>query len=111
MAKKLYSCYKHILGLFAGLKKPASRLVSPHAALFIHSAKQCFSLTQPASFSQDSVSRTGPFFLSYVPNKHFYSYPLFSNPLFSTCNPIISMCFSYSYVSQILRSKGALRPT
>ena len=45
------------------------------------------------------------FFLSYVPNKHFYSYPLFSNPLFSTCSPVLFMCFSYSYVSQILRFK------
>ena len=35
------------------------------------------------------------FFLSYVANNHFYSYPLFSNPLFSTCNPILSLRFSY----------------
>ena len=48
------------LGSFAGLEVPDQPAAPPHVLLFIKPVKQCFSLTQPASFSQVSDQRTGP---------------------------------------------------
>jgi len=49
-----------IMAPFAGLEVPDQPAAPPHILLFIKPAKQCFSFTQPVSFSKVSVSRTGP---------------------------------------------------
>ena len=54
------SCFL-LLAPFAGLDRPDQPTDPPHISLFIKPAKQCFSLTQPASFSQVSDQRTGLF--------------------------------------------------
>ena len=54
------SCFL-LLAPFAGLEVPDQPAAFPHILLFNKLAEQCFSLTQPASFSQVSDQRTGLF--------------------------------------------------
>ena len=60
MATSIFVSIKYIMAPFAGLDRPDQPADPPHISLFIKPAKQCFSLTQPTSFSQNSASRTGP---------------------------------------------------
>ena len=46
------------MGSFAGLEVPDQPAAPPHILLFTKLAEQCFSFTQPASFSQVLDQRT-----------------------------------------------------
>ena len=64
---------------FASLEVPDQPADPPHILLFIKLAEQCFSLTQPANFSQVSDQRTGP--------KSFSQTPLYVKSLGMWCFP------------------------